>query len=62
MMWNVEVDADKCTGAGLCVDNCPTGVYEMVDNKAVPVHAEECIGCETCMEVCPTGACLVTEV
>ncbi|PLX48355.1 MAG: ferredoxin [Desulfobulbaceae bacterium] len=61
-MWEVVVDADKCTGAELCVENCPTSVYEMVEGKAVPTNADECIGCGTCMEVCPTGACLVTEI
>ncbi len=61
-MWEVVVDPEKCSGAELCVENCPTGVYEMVAGKAVPVNADECIGCETCMEVCPTGACLVTEI
>ena len=61
-MWEVTVDHDKCTGAEQCVENCPTGVYEMVDDKAVPINPDECIGCETCMEVCPTGACLVVEI
>ena len=61
-MWEVTVDHDKCTGAEQCVENCPTGVYEIVDDKAVPIEPDECIGCETCMEVCPTGACLVVEI
>lgn len=61
-MWEVIVDTKKCSGAEDCVDNCPTGVYEMQDGKAVPVNADECIGCETCVEVCPEEACTVTEV
>ncbi|MBU1639064.1 MAG: ferredoxin family protein [Proteobacteria bacterium] len=61
-MWEVVVDSNKCTGAQQCVDNCPTGVYETKDGKAVPTHADECIGCRTCMEVGPTGACQVTEI
>ena len=42
----VIVDADACTGCGLCVETCPE-VYEMVDDVAkvkadpVPADAEE---------------------
>ncbi len=25
--WTIEVDEDKCIGAGECVNVCPTNVY-----------------------------------
>jgi NAD-dependent dihydropyrimidine dehydrogenase PreA subunit len=37
-------------------------VYEMQDEKSVPVNAEECLGCESCVEVCEQEAITVTEV
>ena len=61
MGWEVEMDADKCTGDEECVNVCPVGVYEIQGGKAVPVNMEECLGCESCTEVCPSGAITLTE-
>ena len=61
-MYKVEVDQEKCIGCGECVDVCPVDVYEMQDEKSVPVNAEECIGCESCVEVCEQEAVTITEV
>ncbi len=47
MAWRVEVDTDKCTGDEECVNVCPVGVFEMQDEKAVPVNEDECLGCES---------------
>ena len=58
----VEVDEEKCTGCEECVSVCPVDVFEMKDEKSVPVNAEECIGCESCVEVCEQDAIIVTEV
>ena len=60
-MYIVEVDNDKCIGCEECVDICPVDVYEMQNEKSVPVNAEECIGCESCVEVCEQGAITITE-
>ncbi len=60
-MWNVEVDQDKCTGCGECIDACPAQVLELVDDKSDPVNIDECLGCETCVETCPEGAITVSE-
>lgn len=61
MAYNVIVDKDKCTGCGECVDVCPVSVYELQNNKSVPVNAEDCIGCEACVEVCPVDAITIEE-
>lgn len=62
MAYKPEVDEDKCVGCGECVDVCPVDVYELQNEKSVPVNAEECIGCESCVEVCEQDAITVTEV
>ena len=61
-MYKIEVDVEKCIGCGDCVDICPVDVYEMKDEKSVPVNAEECIDCESCVEACEQEAITVTEV
>ncbi|MBW2005829.1 MAG: 4Fe-4S dicluster domain-containing protein [Deltaproteobacteria bacterium] len=61
-MYKIEVDEEKCIGCNECVDICPVDVYELQNEKSVPVHAEECIGCESCIEACEQEAITVTEV
>ena len=62
MGYEVVVDPDKCEGCEECVEVCPADVFEMQDDKSVPVNAEECLGCESCIEVCDQEAVTVTEV
>jgi len=60
-MFTPTVDHDKCIGCGECEEVCPVDVYEIQDEKAVPVNAEECLGCESCVEVCEQGAITIEE-
>jgi NAD-dependent dihydropyrimidine dehydrogenase PreA subunit len=62
MGYEVVVDAEKCEGCEECVEVCPVDVYEMQDDKSVPVSPEECLGCESCIEVCETEAITITEI
>ncbi len=52
----IKIDPAKCTGDGICVDVCPTGVIEMKDGKAVPTNNDACIDCENCVNVCESNA------
>lgn len=61
-MFKVEVDLEKCNGCGECVDICPMEVFELQDNKSIPVKHEECIGCESCVVNCEQEAITVTDV
>ena len=61
-MYDVKVDEEKCVSCGECVEICPVDVYEIKDEKSIPVNAEECLGCESCLEVCEEDAITVTEI
>ena len=50
-----KVDPEKCTGCGVCVDECPADAIEMKDDKAV-VDEDECIDCDACVDACPDEA------
>ena len=52
-LLTIQIDYDKCKGHAECVRACPGEVYELVDNKVVPVSIYDCIECCTCIEVCP---------
>jgi nitroreductase/NAD-dependent dihydropyrimidine dehydrogenase PreA subunit len=51
-----EVIIGKCTGCGLCMEVCPSFVFELMDATAVVVRGDWCIGCGHCGAVCPEGA------
>ena len=60
-MVEVKVDSEKCTGCGTCVDVCPVEVFEIKNDKSIPVRQEECIVCRACEVQCPEGAIEVLE-
>jgi NAD-dependent dihydropyrimidine dehydrogenase PreA subunit len=60
-MPEINIDLEKCNGCGTCVDTCPVGVYEVKDDKSVPVKIEECLACKACEVQCPNAAIQVIE-
>lgn len=58
MMIKIKIDEDACVGCALCVDVCPTDVFEFDEEKCIPVvkREEECFGCFSCSEICPAEA------
>ena len=50
-----QIDQEKCTGCGLCVDACPVEAISLDDDKA-KVDGETCTECGTCVEECPNEA------
>ncbi len=58
MMIKIIIDEDACVGCELCVDECPTDVFEFNEEKKIPevVKEKECFGCLSCSEICPASA------
>lgn len=53
----LEVDAEQCTGCGVCAMFCPTGALSFDGNTgALEWSAAECSGCSLCKDVCAKRA------
>lgn len=56
----IKIDLDKCTGCGMCVDNCGGEVLELQQvgrrKKSVAVRPDNCIYCLNCMDNCDYDA------
>jgi len=51
-----EIDHDKCTGCGDCVELCRTEAVDLLEGKAVIVRPQDCDYCTDCEGFCPFGA------
>ena len=52
----IQIDEDKCTGCGICVDACHEGAIGLVNGKAKLMRDDYCDGLGDCLPTCPTGA------
>ena len=59
----LDIDKDKCTACGKCIEACSRQVLKIVGIKFLINHRhisvarhEECIGCLSCVEACPENA------
>lgn len=55
--WYPTLDKDVCAECGKCLEFCPFGVYEMVDDRIRVVHPHNCKNnCPACARTCPASA------
>lgn len=54
VLYEIDINVDKCTRCGLCEAFCPVSVFDIADDKSIIVaRPEACWGCETCVGQCP---------
>ncbi len=57
----INIDADKCTGCGICVPDCPEGALQIIDGKARLISDLFCDGLGACIKTCPENAIFIEE-
>jgi uncharacterized Fe-S center protein len=50
-----KVDSELCNTCGICVEHCPAGAIQIVEEVAI-ISRELCMGCLECTHVCPCEA------
>ena len=51
----VICNSDNCIACGICVNSCPTGAIQLVNNK-IRIDQDRCADCGECCNVCPSEA------
>jgi len=59
-LLRIELDEERCRGAGFCEQVCPIRVFEMDPERRVATlpRAEACVQCGACIVQCPFDALL----
>jgi 2-oxoglutarate ferredoxin oxidoreductase subunit delta len=62
-MPTVQIDEPGCRDCGLCVEICPTDVFEenKAENIAKVARPDDCIGCTSCVYLCPSRCLTVSD-
>ena len=51
----IQVDIEKCTGCGDCLEVCTNQAVSLYAGKAA-IDLDNCLACGACLQACPVGA------
>lgn len=62
-MPTLQIESQGCRACSLCVDTCPTKVFDLepVSQVAKATRQDDCIGCCSCEVICPSRCLTVTD-
>jgi NAD-dependent dihydropyrimidine dehydrogenase PreA subunit len=52
----LQLDENKCTGCGMCLNVCPHEVFTMNSKHVVIKNRDACMECGACSRNCPVDA------
>ena len=52
----LKLNAEKCTGCGMCIDVCPHSVFLLNNGKSEIVNKDQCMECGACAKNCEYSA------
>jgi NAD-dependent dihydropyrimidine dehydrogenase PreA subunit len=52
----LQLDENKCTGCGMCLDVCPHEVFKMNNKHVMIRNLDACMECGACSLNCPASA------
>ena len=52
----LQLDANKCTGCGMCLEVCPHEVFQTNSSRAISINRDACMECGACSRNCPVDA------
>lgn len=56
---SLQLNQDKCTGCGICIEVCPQAVLKLQDRVAIMADRDACMECGACEQNCPFDAITV---
>ncbi len=56
--FRIHLDTERCTGAFVCLEVCPEGVFQREESRkqVALAHPEQCVRCAACIVQCPKDA------